>query len=273
MKMDFTLVLMAVLLPGFQEAVAFEVKAEEGEEIKIKCVHSNADSNIKYFCRANCADKDVLVTSTKKDENGKYKIENKGNTFFVTVSRATLADSGTYWCGIDRVGVDTYTRVDIVVTKRSSDHKGSEALSGITPTTKKLLYIGTGLGVVGLALAVVLLAFFRHRKKRVSSSAEKGDAPLYATPSKQKKDRRPKVATPSVGSQNQKAGGGTDGTTEDIDSNDSSQPEAQQEALCYSSVSFKKHADCSAPTPSVSTTIYSSVEHKSTDEATVYSNV
>lgn len=88
-----------------------------GEEVKIKCSHSNAFDNVKYFCKGTCTSEDVLVRGrkTKKDSNEKYSITDEGNTFYVTISRLTADDSGTYWCGIDRVGLDTYNEVVLAV--------------------------------------------------------------------------------------------------------------------------------------------------------------
>lgn len=90
-----------------------------GEEVTIKCSHTNAFANVKYFCSGACKDEDVLISSRKneKDPHGKYSIKDEGNTFNVTISRLTEDDSGTYWCGIDRTGLDTYNKVDLIVIK------------------------------------------------------------------------------------------------------------------------------------------------------------
>uniref|UniRef100_A0A665WAZ1 Immunoglobulin V-set domain-containing protein n=1 Tax=Echeneis naucrates TaxID=173247 RepID=A0A665WAZ1_ECHNA len=44
----------------------------------------------------------------------------EGNTFFVTIQRLTQEDAGTYWCGIDRVGADTFIQVVLSVVKGDS---------------------------------------------------------------------------------------------------------------------------------------------------------
>lgn len=91
--------------------------AEVGKQIKIQCSHSYADTSVKYFCKGACRDQDVIITSrrSRTDSNGRYKIEDEGNTFYVTISDLKVEDSGTYWCGIERVGVDTYNEVVLTV--------------------------------------------------------------------------------------------------------------------------------------------------------------
>uniref|UniRef100_A0A3Q3IKJ3 Immunoglobulin V-set domain-containing protein n=1 Tax=Monopterus albus TaxID=43700 RepID=A0A3Q3IKJ3_MONAL len=78
-----------------------------GKDITITCSHVNAFSNVKYFCKDPCKNENVLISSInkKEDSNGKYSIRDEGNTFNVTISRLTEEDSGTYWCGIDRIGL------------------------------------------------------------------------------------------------------------------------------------------------------------------------
>lgn len=102
---------------GLLETEATSVTGESGQEVKITCSHTNAFSNIKYFCKGRCDDKDVLIRSSDKTTNSKYSIRDRGNTFYVTIAHLTHDDSGTYWCGIDRVGVDTYNKVTLTVVE------------------------------------------------------------------------------------------------------------------------------------------------------------
>uniref|UniRef100_A0A3Q2CPZ9 Immunoglobulin V-set domain-containing protein n=1 Tax=Cyprinodon variegatus TaxID=28743 RepID=A0A3Q2CPZ9_CYPVA len=82
----------------------------EGNPVTITCSHSYADTNIKYFCRDPCDNADVLIKSNGQ-QTEKYRIEDKGNTFYVTISNLEKKDAGIYWCGIERVGADTYNKV------------------------------------------------------------------------------------------------------------------------------------------------------------------
>lgn len=110
---------MCVFCVGLWEAESISVTGALHQEIKITCSHTNAGSNVKYFCRGDCGYEDVLITSrvTDKDSKRKYSIKDEGNTFFVTIYDLKETDSGLYWCGIERAGVDTYNRVDLIVTK------------------------------------------------------------------------------------------------------------------------------------------------------------
>lgn len=114
---DLTFVVVCVLCTGLWETEAVPVTGELGEQITITCSHANAFYNVKYFCKGACRDKDILISSrkNKKDPNEKYSIRDEGNTFFVTISHLTDDDSGTYWCGIDRIGFDTFNEVVLTV--------------------------------------------------------------------------------------------------------------------------------------------------------------
>ncbi|XP_022052259.1 CMRF35-like molecule 1 [Acanthochromis polyacanthus] len=291
-----TLVIVLFLLLGLWETEALSVEGKVGKEVTIKCSHSNAGSNVKYFCKDPCKNEDILVTSketNEDDSNGKYSIKDEGNTFTVTISDLTEDDSGAYWCGIERFGVDTYNKVVLTVKKEAINNRRStfqrsnldEASLTNSSSPDKLVYIGAGLGVVVLALAVVLLVFFRNRKRDISANGKHLDT-VYATPSIEKQDALHETTSYSAKEDQE-----TDGSivsspsnqhhdanadhTDNIYSNItvSSEPEIQPDGLFYSTVSFNEHADFSTVLPRTATVTYSSLKHTSTDESTVYDNV
>lgn len=97
---------------------ALSLTGEKGGKVIIQCSHANAFSNIKYFCKGACKYEDVLISSRKTEiVNTKYSIRDEGNTFYVTISDLRVDDSGTYWCGIERTGLDTYNNVVLTVTE------------------------------------------------------------------------------------------------------------------------------------------------------------
>ncbi|XP_030206652.1 uncharacterized protein LOC115539910 isoform X3 [Gadus morhua] len=117
---------------------ALTVKGLVGGTVRIKCTHTNAGSNTKYFCKGECRDKDVLITS-KTGGSEKYSIEDKGNTFFTTIRNLLLKDTGNYRCGIGRIGPDTYVEVYLKVddVEKSDVHAVEEAITtGIKPTAR-----------------------------------------------------------------------------------------------------------------------------------------
>ncbi|KAM9485948.1 uncharacterized protein ACWYII_004787 [Salvelinus alpinus] len=83
------------------------------------CSFTWAGTNIKYFCKGTCSGEDILV-ETKGSTNvtqSRYRIEDKGNgVFYVTIKNLRKTDSGTYWCGVERYGPDTYQEVHLTVT-------------------------------------------------------------------------------------------------------------------------------------------------------------
>ncbi|KAM7393927.1 hypothetical protein PAMP_020761 [Pampus punctatissimus] len=160
---------------------AISLTGKLSKNIEITCSHSNAFYNVKYFCKGACTNKDILIRTSNKDSNGKYNITNKGNTFYVNIFNLTKDDSGIYWCGIDRIGFDTYNKVILTViedTKKidtvSTQSTSTEKINENATSSKMLVYVGAGLGVVVLAL--VLLIFLRHRNR--DSITSTADSPI-----------------------------------------------------------------------------------------------
>uniref|UniRef100_A0A3B5QBW0 Ig-like domain-containing protein n=1 Tax=Xiphophorus maculatus TaxID=8083 RepID=A0A3B5QBW0_XIPMA len=99
---------------GVFQTETTSVTGTVGGSVTITCSHSYATTNVKYFCKGTCVDADVLIKSSTQRE-GKYSIKDNGNTFYVTISNLEMSDGGVYWCGIERVGVDTYGKVTLTV--------------------------------------------------------------------------------------------------------------------------------------------------------------
>ncbi|XP_042341636.1 uncharacterized protein LOC121942485 [Plectropomus leopardus] len=285
-NMTMIFLISAFLLGGLWKTEAVTVTGMLGGEVTIHCSHTFAFSNIKYFCKAACGNEDVLIRSSnnKKDSNGKYSIKDTGNTFHVTISRLTENDSGTYWCGIDRVGVDTYIEVRLSVIPGNRDPQDDAPKSNFKAlSSKKLVYIGAGLGVTVLALAIILLIFFRHRK---AASSGKDHDTAYATVSSQKQDEH-HVTTSSTANEDQDTDSRINSSppvqhqdtsrdhSDDVYSNVavSSEAHIQPDGLFYSTVSFNKHTDCSTVTPRTAASTYSTIKHTATDESKIYHNV
>uniref|UniRef100_A0A8C5BLD1 Immunoglobulin V-set domain-containing protein n=1 Tax=Gadus morhua TaxID=8049 RepID=A0A8C5BLD1_GADMO len=92
-----------------------EVKGNVGGNISFQCSGewSSAGSQ-SYFCKSSkCSSEDA-----KTGGSDKYSIEDKGNTFITTIMNLQPEDTGTYWCGIERTGIDTF--VDEVIKHLSS---------------------------------------------------------------------------------------------------------------------------------------------------------
>ncbi|XP_047432623.1 CMRF35-like molecule 1 [Mugil cephalus] len=271
--MEVTLVIVVFLLKGLWETEAFSVTGNVGDEVKIMCTHQNAFSNVKYFCKGKCNDNDVLITS-KQDSNRKYKLEDGGNTFYVRIHDLKMDDTGTYWCGIERVGLDTYNRVDLTVKEEEATNSSNK----LTEFTNQLVYIGVSLGVVVLILAMALAMFFRHRNREIRASSGKDhdmSACMYATPSAQKRHAHHDITASSANEETEDAGSSRGDCRQDMYASPtvSSDPQVQPDGLFYSTVSFTKHKGCKSSMPLTTTPTYSIIKHISAEESTVYSNV
>ena len=70
---DVTFVAVSVSCAGFWTTEAVSVEGVLGGDVTIKCSHSNACRNVKYFCKDPCKDEDVLITS-RQISRGRYSI-------------------------------------------------------------------------------------------------------------------------------------------------------------------------------------------------------
>uniref|UniRef100_A0A8C7NHQ8 Immunoglobulin domain-containing protein n=1 Tax=Oncorhynchus mykiss TaxID=8022 RepID=A0A8C7NHQ8_ONCMY len=95
------------------------VKEVVGGHVVFSCSFFWAGTNNKYFCKGTCSGRDILV-ETKRSKNvtqDRYSIEdNRDGVFYVTINNLMKTDSGTYWCGVGRSGLDTYQEVNLTVT-------------------------------------------------------------------------------------------------------------------------------------------------------------
>ncbi|XP_053713021.1 CMRF35-like molecule 1 [Synchiropus splendidus] len=119
-----SLMVLLCFLAGVSDVDAYHLRltGKEGEDITITCSHSNAYSNTKFFCTKDCSLKGSLMTSEGPNTT-KYRIIDRGNDFDVTIYNLEVNDSGTYWCGIDRVGLDTYNKVHLTVVEKPREEK------------------------------------------------------------------------------------------------------------------------------------------------------
>ncbi|XP_028310557.1 CMRF35-like molecule 8 isoform X2 [Gouania willdenowi] len=235
--MALTLVLI-LFLQGLCESEALSVKGKVKDKINITCSHTNAWSNMKYFCKEKCENKDVLIKSNGKNKNsdGRYSIEDKGNVFFVIISKLTIEDSGTYWCAIDRVGVDTYNKVSITVEEDKTGNEESLTTNTKASFSKMMIYIGAGLGMVVLVSVIVLVIFVKHQRRIIhSSSAGKNPETIYTTLFFEKED--------SLAIEHHETNCRTKNSAENTDANVSPQPQNQRDDLFYTTVSFVKRPD------------------------------
>ncbi|KAM3623255.1 uncharacterized protein V6R79_009111 [Siganus canaliculatus] len=286
--METVFLSLVCLLGGLWEAGAISVTGELGKSVTITCSHINAHTNYKYFCKDRCETKDVLISTRDDDkgQTGRYGIRDEGNTFSVTISDLKKDDAGKYWCGIDRIGWDTYKEVDLtVVEKHAPESSSDEKMNADASTSNNMVYIGAGLGVAVLALALLLLIFFKHRRRHITESSGTINDTIYATPCRPKQDEGYITTSCSAANKDQE----TDGETDSVSGSSCVQPldgstncpgctydnisGSEHDALLYSTLSFSERTDCGAAEPHSEAATYSAVNCTSADESAVYSNI
>ncbi|XP_026852984.2 CMRF35-like molecule 3 [Electrophorus electricus] len=87
----------------------------ERKTITFKCTHKWAQDNRKYFCKDPCQRAEDILVDSDKPSNGRYSLMDDGTDFSVTITRLERADSGKYWCGVDRMFIDRYNDVVLKV--------------------------------------------------------------------------------------------------------------------------------------------------------------
>ncbi|KAA0721816.1 hypothetical protein E1301_Tti021706 [Triplophysa tibetana] len=119
---------------GISATDGTDINGRERGNITVTCTHTWASTNRKYFCRDPCEDRDVLVSSDQSP-SGRFSLKTfPGNgKFTVTITDLQESDSGIYWCGVDRVAVDTFHQVTLKVSKAADTHTTQRTP---TPETK-----------------------------------------------------------------------------------------------------------------------------------------
>ncbi|XP_019905482.2 CMRF35-like molecule 7 isoform X2 [Esox lucius] len=180
------------------EASPFIREEVEGGFVTFPCSFSWASSNNKYFCNETCSAENILV-ETKGNRNvteGRYSIHDFGDgVFFVTIKDLKKSDSGTYWCGVESVGADTYQELYLTVT--------DYVFVGTTDAPKTGLMVWTSVSLVVMVtvmgLVLALLCIKRRGCRRSTSpqlvykntnTAPSGEVDrLYANTRTPKKER------------------------------------------------------------------------------------
>ncbi|XP_073763451.1 uncharacterized protein isoform X1 [Danio rerio] len=103
----------------FKTSTTDEVSTQgyKGRNITITCSHKWASDNIKYFCRDPCKDTTEVLVKSDQSPKGRYTLKDTGDVFTVTITNLQESDSGVYWCGVERVGLDTYNKVTLTVSE------------------------------------------------------------------------------------------------------------------------------------------------------------
>ncbi|XP_051994006.1 CMRF35-like molecule 1 [Xyrauchen texanus] len=116
------------------------VTAPVGGKVTLTCSHFLTNFNIKYFCRADCADDNILIrsnTGKRETRKGRYTLHDMGTEFTVTITDLRKSDSGTYICAVERFLKDTFSDVTLNVIEGITTTEVSAGLSSILTTFSK----------------------------------------------------------------------------------------------------------------------------------------
>uniref|UniRef100_A0A673GFU5 Immunoglobulin domain-containing protein n=1 Tax=Sinocyclocheilus rhinocerous TaxID=307959 RepID=A0A673GFU5_9TELE len=149
--MAHTCVLYTFLLhsTGISVTDGADIHGYSGKGVTITCSHGMASTNIKYFCREPCEDRDVLVKSDQSP-TGRYTLKDHGaGTFTVSITDLQESDSGIYWCAVDRSVKDTYKKVKLTVSNGKND----------SVTFPLSMYVLVPLIITAIGLTVMVIIF------------------------------------------------------------------------------------------------------------------
>ncbi|XP_028636372.1 CMRF35-like molecule 9 isoform X2 [Grammomys surdaster] len=116
-----------LVLPGYEALKGpKEISGFEGDTVSLECTYEEKMKEYrKYWCRRGgillprCSD---IVYTSQDQERGMMSIRDNPQELSMTVTMRdlTLKDSGKYWCGIDRLGLDESFEVTLTVFPASS---------------------------------------------------------------------------------------------------------------------------------------------------------
>uniref|UniRef100_A0A452GIQ8 Immunoglobulin V-set domain-containing protein n=1 Tax=Gopherus agassizii TaxID=38772 RepID=A0A452GIQ8_9SAUR len=115
-----------------------EVRGPLGGVLTVQCWYGRGYENyIKYWCRGTTSTSCLVVVTTGSEAMVKHdrvsiKDIHTFCTFIVTMKNLTEGDSGTYWCGIDRLGWDLMFPVKANVLPGKSLHESSLIFTGLS---------------------------------------------------------------------------------------------------------------------------------------------
>ncbi|XP_036614068.1 CMRF35-like molecule 1 [Trichosurus vulpecula] len=116
------------------------VKYEENSVAIVQCHYAQGwKSYVKWWCRGAVWSSCTILVETKnsKREKGRVSIQDdiKALTFTVTIKNIRKTDEDTYWCGIERVGVDHGFQIKVTVFPATTRVKTTTTTIPTTTTT------------------------------------------------------------------------------------------------------------------------------------------
>nr|XP_024658705.1 polymeric immunoglobulin receptor isoform X2 [Maylandia zebra] len=93
-----------------------------GSAVKVSCSYDQGyESYEKYLCKNDCGSNDDVLITTSNPVTSKYRIhdDKTARIFTTSISDLRSVDTGKYWCGVSRTGIDIYTEVELKLVQDS----------------------------------------------------------------------------------------------------------------------------------------------------------
>ncbi|XP_077052852.1 CMRF35-like molecule 8 isoform X2 [Siphateles boraxobius] len=117
MKIIWTFTLM--MIPGVVSSMS--VRGYSGGGVTITCRYERNNKGLeKYFCKGQWSDCTYTIRTNKKHKwvnDGRFSLydDKRSSAFTVTIRDLREEDSGTYYCAVERTGIDPHTEVNLKV--------------------------------------------------------------------------------------------------------------------------------------------------------------
>uniref|UniRef100_A0A8C1HLR3 Ig-like domain-containing protein n=1 Tax=Cyprinus carpio carpio TaxID=630221 RepID=A0A8C1HLR3_CYPCA len=186
MKIIWTFTLL--MIPGVVSSIS--VRGYSGGGVNITCRYDREyTDNAKYFCRGEwltCSDLIRTETKDKWVDSGRFSlfVDTRAAVFTVTFRNLSEQDSGTYWCGVEKPGLDPYTEVNLKVvtdvpnTTSSSSTSVFKPSASVSPDMSKgsslIIFLVLVLLVLIITGLLLLFIYKKHQSRGSDSSSQTG---------------------------------------------------------------------------------------------------
>uniref|UniRef100_A0A9J8A1P0 Ig-like domain-containing protein n=1 Tax=Cyprinus carpio carpio TaxID=630221 RepID=A0A9J8A1P0_CYPCA len=191
MKIIWTFTLL--MIPGVVSSIS--VRGYSGGGVNITCRYDREyTDNAKYFCRGEwltCSDLIRTETKDKWVDSGRFSlfVDTRAAVFTVTFRNLSEQDSGTYWCGVEKPGLDPYTEVNLKVvtdvpnmttssSSTSSVFKPSASVSSdmskVFSGSSLIIFLVLVLLVLIIIGLLLLFIYKKHQSRGGDSSSQTG---------------------------------------------------------------------------------------------------
>ncbi|XP_026936371.1 CMRF35-like molecule 1 isoform X4 [Sagmatias obliquidens] len=156
------------------------VSGPEGDSLTVKCQYSPGwETYAKWWCRGAAWSSCKFVVKTTEPEKevkkGRVSIRDnrKSRTIAVTMEKLRLNDADSYWCGIEKFGIDLGVRVKVTINPVSVNlEETSDSLAVTSPDSNSGVFLKANIllpfifAVLLLLLMVTSLVVWRMLKQQ-----------------------------------------------------------------------------------------------------------